>query len=214
MNKTKIEWADRDNKGRFISEGAKGNKYAVKHGQSYTKLYSVWHHIKGRCYGNDSQHKKYYSLRGITMCEEWKNDFVKFQKWALSNGYKEGLTIDRIDVNGNYSPNNCRWATPREQSNNKRNTLFITYNGVTHSVSEWSEIMGLPYHVVFKRHRKGWSAKRTLTTPLVTSKSHHAKQCEFSNVPIFMKDSLMPITGEENMLREFPQGLTKEADNG
>ena len=81
---------------------------------------------------------KDYGGRGITVCDEWKHDFKNFYNWAMDNGYKEGLTIDRIDVNGNYTPDNCRWATLKQQGNNKRNTVYLTYEGKTRSLSEWA----------------------------------------------------------------------------
>lgn len=107
---------------------------------SSTRLYSIWNSMKGRCYYKNNDNYKYYGGRGITICEEWKNNFMSFYNWAICNGYNEKLTIDRIDVNGNYEPNNCRWLTFKEQSNNRRNaknSRYLTYRGKTKTLSQW-----------------------------------------------------------------------------
>lgn len=102
-----------------------GSKRAnTKHGgaphRGYEKLYNVWLRMKGRCNNPKATNYKYYGGRGITVCDEWKNSYAAFREWALANGYKDGLSIDRIDVNGNYTPDNCRWITMAEQQKNKR----------------------------------------------------------------------------------------------
>lgn len=93
-----------------------------RHGLYGTRLYSIWHDMNTRCYYEKTKCYKYYGGRGITICDEWKNNFVNFYNWAINNGYKDNLSIDRIDVNGNYEPSNCRWATMQEQQLNKRNS--------------------------------------------------------------------------------------------
>lgn len=97
-------------------------KTNIKHNKSYSKLYKVWQGMKTRCYNKNFIYYCNYGGRGITICKEWLNDFEIFYKWAISNGYKEGLTIDRINNDGNYEPNNCRWITRAEQNRNQRKT--------------------------------------------------------------------------------------------
>lgn len=138
--------------------------YSTKHGQSHTRLYTIWICMKQRCYYPKHIHFNCYGGRGITICEEWKDDFQAFHDWAIHNGYDEHLTIDRIDVNGNYEPSNCRWATAKEQSNNQRSNHNIEFNGEIHSISEWSVITGIPNTTIHNRLKRGWTIEKTLTT--------------------------------------------------
>ena len=131
-------------------------KNATTHGLTKTRLYTSWHQMKARCYYEKSINYSDYGGRGIKVCEEWKNSFLAFREWALANGYTDNLTLDRIDVNGNYEPSNCRWATRKEQDRNKRNNIFITMDGETKSLPEWCEIKGVPYARTQKRYRKGY----------------------------------------------------------
>lgn len=108
------------------------------HGRSKSKLYRVWASIKDRCYRQECAGFKDYGARGIRMCKEWKNNFQSFYDWAIANNYKDGLTIERKDVNGNYCPDNCCWIPKEQQSRNRRNSHFITYHGETKTLSEWS----------------------------------------------------------------------------
>lgn len=95
---------------------------SITHGQSYTRLYTIWIGMKQRCHYHKHMHFKHYGGRGIVVCEEWKDNFEAFHDWAIQNGYSESLTIDRINVDGNYEPSNCRWATYSEQNKNRRNS--------------------------------------------------------------------------------------------
>lgn len=119
-----------------------------KHGKVTNKLYYIYNGMKSRCYNHNNKAYKYYGERGINICDEWldkKNGFISFYNWAIQNGYKENLSIDRIDVNGNYEPDNCRWATNIMQANNKRTNVKISFNNETHTLREWSKILNIPY---------------------------------------------------------------------
>lgn len=137
------------------------------HNSTRTRLYKAWANMKARCYNPNNNRYHRYGGRGITVCDEWKNDFEAFQQWALSNGYRDDLTIERINNNKGYSPKNCRWATHKEQGNNKSTNTIITYMGETHTLAEWAEKLGIDYHTLLSRyHYKKWSIKDTLMTPV------------------------------------------------
>ena len=142
----------------------------TKHGESNTRLYNVWSDMKKRCYNTKNVDYKNYGGRGITVCDEWM-DFQNFYEWAIANGYDETAprgqcTIDRIDVDGCYEPENCRWVDRYIQMNNKRNNRILTYNGESHTLAEWCEIVNVPYSCLKSRLNKlHWSVEKTLTTP-------------------------------------------------
>lgn len=139
---------------------------ARKHGLTNTKIYGVWCGIKCRCLNEKSHEYQYYGGRGITICQEWQNDFQAFYDWAMANGYQEGLTIDRKDVNGNYEPSNCCWVTMEFQNNNRRNCVKITYNGETKSLSEFAKQKGIKYTTLWRRlNVLHWSVEKALSTP-------------------------------------------------
>jgi hypothetical protein len=140
-------------------------KRIITHGlwKENKRLCKIWDCMKDRCYNPTRKAYKNYGGRGIIVCDEWKNSFLSFIEWAKNNGYRSDLTIDRIDVNGNYEPSNCRWATMKEQCRNKRNTRHITYNGETHTVPEWNEIRG--DRLIERRLEKGWSIKDAFEVP-------------------------------------------------
>lgn len=120
------------------------------HNLTDTRLHSIWEKMRGRCYCKTGSDYKNYGGRGISICDEWQ-EFLPFYNWAINNGYRENLTIDRINVNGNYEPSNCRWATQKTQQRNRRNNVLITYNNETHCLVEWAEIFKIPYKLFHQR---------------------------------------------------------------
>ena len=129
-------------------------KVRLTHGGSGTKLYEVFKTMHRRCESPSSNRYNHYGARGISVCEEWSN-FDAFREWAYTNGYSEGLTLDRIDNNGNYCPENCRWATAKEQSNNRRNSVWVEINGVRKTVAEWSNVSGISPYTLYSRVNRG-----------------------------------------------------------
>lgn len=135
------------------------------HGLSDTRLYGIWTHMIHRCYDEKDISYPNYGGRGIAVCDEWRNDFESFYRWATKNGYDDKLSIDRLNVNGNYEPTNCKWSTKREQDKNKRTTAFTIYFGKKISILELSEITGIKYSILNKRHFRGDTNER-LTRPI------------------------------------------------
>lgn len=137
---------------------------------SDSKLYRTWSGIKSRCFDQNSHNYHNYGGRGITMCDEWKNDYNTFKKWALHNGYNESrgrdCSIDRIDTNGNYEPSNCRWATAKEQANNTRRNTIVEYDGKRMSLSQWADYLKMDYSSFMSRWVRGWTMEKIVNTPV------------------------------------------------
>ena len=123
------------------------------HGMSKTRIYHEWLSMRNRCMPNTKNSKNYY-CRGITVCDEWQNDFMHFYIWAMNNGYKDSLSLDRIDNDKGYYPDNCRWITIEEQQANKTNTIRITYQGKEYSLHSLCVYLNLPYKSIHKRYKK------------------------------------------------------------
>lgn len=126
-----------------------------KHGAWRTKLYHVWQCMKDRCHNSKHIQYMYYGGRGIYVCNEWLHDYKSFQDWAIRSGYKDGLLIDRIDNNKGYSPDNCRWATNKEQIRNRNSTIMIESMGVNISLAEWAERLNIKYRTIITRYSRG-----------------------------------------------------------
>ena len=139
----------------------------TSHGDSGSRLHKIWKGMRKRCYNENSYAYDYYGGRGIRVCDEWLNDYSAFKNWALVNGYSDGLSIDRIDVNGDYCPQNCRWATALIQANNSRHCNYITYNNETHSLSEWARLLGINRLTLSNRIVSyGWTIEEAFNTPV------------------------------------------------
>lgn len=150
--------------GRIKSCGCLHDTFAVKHKGAGTKLYGVWRAMKQRCANPKNPSYKSYGGRGIKVCAEWE-EFNPFKDWALNNGYEEGLSIERIDNNRGYSPENCRWATFVEQQRNTQKTHWVHYNGKKISLCEICERNGIPIRTYWARIYSGWDEEKAFTTP-------------------------------------------------
>lgn len=135
------------------------------HGESHTNLHNIWCGMNSRCDPNH-KHSDRYGKRGIAICDEW-HSYEAFAEWARANGYREGLSIERIDVNGNYEPGNCKWIPPEQQARNRRTTHWVVYNGREMSLAEACELAGMPYKQVFWRMaRAGWPFEKAISVPI------------------------------------------------
>lgn len=135
----------------------------TKHGLEKHPLYNTWKNMKKRCnYPNASEYEN-YGGRGISVCEEWSNSFQNFYDWAINNGWSKELTIDRIDTNGNYCPENCRWANVETQMNNMTKNHYIEYNGNTYTLSTLSKHLNIPYNIVrYRLSRCKWTVEQLI----------------------------------------------------
>jgi hypothetical protein len=143
--------------------------YASAHGKTFRRhgmylhpLYQVWRNMKGRCYNQKRKDYGRYGALGTRVCREWMTS-DNFFSWALSHGYAPGLTVERKNNNRNYMPSNCYFATRKQQTRNRRNTLMVTWRGECRPLAEWAEIVGIKYAVVFDRIHRGWKAEDALT---------------------------------------------------
>lgn len=166
--------ADALRSGRQVSCGCyrrdKLSDMSSKHNMTNTKLYGVWSSMKSRCYNQNVYEYRFYGALGVTICDQWLNDFKSFADWALQNGYDENAprgvcTIDRIDGTGSYCPENCRIVNQLTQANNLKSNHYLSYNGERHSIAEWSRITGINQFKIRNRIVKlGWTTERALTT--------------------------------------------------
>lgn len=163
-------------------EHYKNNK-GVKHGCYYEPWYGNYRAMMDRCYCSKVDSYPQYGGAGITVCDEW-HDIRNFKKWADISGFKKGLTLDRIDGTKGYSPENCRWATMKEQTNNRYNTIFYEYKGEKRALTDWASMFGISRYTLYSRIKEqGWSVEKALETPVKKRKradmrSHHDSLCD------------------------------------
>ena len=134
--------------------------------ESITKnrIYSIWRHMKDRCYNPNNNCYHLYGGKGIEVCDDWMV-YKNFQEWALKNGYDDSLSIDRIDNSKNYEPSNCRFSDPITQSNNTSRNVYLTFNGKTQSIAQWERELGYPRHLIQRRRQSGWSDEDAIVFP-------------------------------------------------
>jgi hypothetical protein len=145
-----------------------GGKNA-KHKMHDTRLYRIWISMRQRCNDKNARNYHNYGGRGVKVSAEW-DDFMNFYDWAMTHEYNDSLTIDRIDVNGNYEPTNCRWANDSTQHNNRRDNIFLDFQGRRMTIAEWAKEINVPYPTLRGRISRGWSVEKALTTPRINRK--------------------------------------------
>lgn len=143
------------------------------HGEKNTKLYGVWSTMKARCHNKNTAAYKDYGLRGISVCDSWKNDYMEFRRWAYETGYTDGMSIDRINNDLGYCPDNCRWADKRTQANNRRSNRIYTIDGETHNLTEWSNLYGINPKTLFTRIYSGSDFESALKS--IAHKEHQTQ---------------------------------------
>jgi hypothetical protein len=146
------------------------------HMQSKSRIYNTWSNMKARCNNPKLKYYENYGGRGIIVFEEWQNSFEMFFKWAMANGYSDSLTIDRIDNNGNYCPENCHWIPKNDQANNRRTNRIITYKGVSKTVAEWSKSTGLSQGLIIGRLNRGWIPEKIFFQSIRKHKKYKSRK--------------------------------------
>lgn len=189
------EYLEECKKRREERKKKKDKKVAI----SYDRLYKIYTGIKERCYNKNSKKYKNYGGRGIIICEEWLK-YKSFYEWAKSNGYKENLTIDRIDVNGNYEPQNCRWATMKEQANNKRNNFYIMYENQKYTLQELADKYKINRTTLKCRLERGIPIKIALCSNLPKEYRKHKK---YEETKKYQKDRLREIRKLKKVLHKL-----------
>ena len=156
-------WQSTLSQGRTVSCGCYHRERVTKYGESRTRLYSIWYNMLRRCENPKDYHYGDYGGRGIKVCAEW-HDFMAFKEWAMANGYRDDLTIERNDVNGNYEPSNCSWIPLKEQPKNRRSTVYLSYQGKQYTLSDLARQAGMSRQTLHNRLKSGWSVEDAVET--------------------------------------------------
>jgi len=157
------------------------------------RLFGIRSSMIKRCTNPSCDRYKDYGGRGIKVCAEWMDDFDAFADWAKANGYEVGLTIDRINNDGDYEPDNCRWITKREQNRNKRTNFIVTYHGESKPLVSWCEELGLRYDPIHNRITKGWDVAEAFETPLASEHESFSSICR--------RHDINPATARDRVLK-------------
>lgn len=196
-------------------------KASLKHGKRHTRIYYIWCSMKDRCLNKNHKAYQYYGGRGISICKEWENDFMCFYNWAIKNGYTDTLTIERIDVNGNYEPSNCKWITKAEQAHNKQNSIKYNINGECLGLKQISDKFNIQYDVLYDRlFILNWDINEAITREVKNMprkksssgerhiyKNGNSFRVQINNVYYGLKDSLEDaIILRDKKLEEMKNG--------
>lgn len=153
-----------------------------KHGMAGSKIYTLWQAMLQRCYYEKHEYYHLYGGKGITVCNEWREDFQAFFDWSMSNGYEDGLSLDRIDGNDDYKPSNCRWVTAQAQANNTSRNHYIEYQGEKLTLAEAARKYNIPYHTLKARvNALHWPVELAITTPVTLSNNNLLKTRKVEN---------------------------------
>ena len=163
------------------------------HNKSNTRLHGIWGSMKQRCYNPNANGYENYGGRGIAICDDWVNNFQEFYDWSINNGYSDELSLDRIDVNGNYEPSNCRWADEHTQANNKQSSVHITINNETYTIAEWGELVNLPTNTIGRRLRDGFQDIDIFRINY-TKANNKPMKFRLANKDVCMKDNIYFLT--------------------